>query len=68
MKTQNIESRCYRTGKYTVCRRVRAFFSSEIVQAVVMKGFTYLLTKYVIRCFTSSQPLRLSQGEQQKRK
>ena len=29
MKTQSIESRCYRTGKYTVCRRVRVSFSSE---------------------------------------
>jgi len=33
MKTQSIESRCYRTGKHTVCRRVRASFSPEILQA-----------------------------------
>ena len=29
---------CYRTGKYTVCRRVRASFSPEILQAVAVKG------------------------------
>ena len=40
MKTQNIESRCYRTGKYTVCRRFLAFFSPEILQAVAVKGLT----------------------------
>ena len=28
---------CYRTGKYTVCRRVRAAFSPEILQAVAVK-------------------------------
>ena len=42
MKTQNIESRCYRTGKYTVCRRVHASFSPEILQAGAVKG---LITK-----------------------
>ena len=30
---------CYRTGKYTVRRRVRASFSPEILQAVAVKGF-----------------------------
>ena len=40
MKMQNIESRCYRTGKYTVCRRFRAFFSREILQAVAVKGLS----------------------------
>ena len=34
----NIDSRCYRTGKYTVCRRVRASFSPEILQAGAVKG------------------------------
>ena len=29
---------CYRTGKYTVCRRVRVSFSMEIVQAPAVKG------------------------------
>ena len=38
MKMQNFESSCYRTGKYTVCRRFRAFFSREILQAVAVKG------------------------------
>ena len=30
----------YRTGKYTVCRRVRAPFSPEIVQAAAVKGLS----------------------------
>ena len=38
MKTQNFESSCYRTGKYTVGRHFRAFFSREILQAVAVKG------------------------------
>ena len=42
MKTQKEkrkkESKCYRTGKYIVCRRVRASFSPEILQAVAVKG------------------------------
>ena len=29
---------CYRTGKNAVCRRVRASFSPEIVQAEAVKG------------------------------
>ena len=41
MKTCNTESRCYRTGKYTVCRRVRASFSPDILQAVAVKGLMY---------------------------
>ena len=28
---------CYRTGKYTVCRHVRVFFSPEILQAGAVK-------------------------------
>jgi len=38
MKTQNIERRCYRTGKYTVCRRVPASFNPEVLQAVAVLG------------------------------
>ena len=33
-----IENNCYRTGKYTVCRLVRASFSPEILQAGAVKG------------------------------
>ena len=40
MKTQNIESRCYRTRKYTVCRHVCASFSPEILQAAAVKGLS----------------------------
>ena len=29
---------CYRTGKYTVCRRIRAYFSPEILHAGAVKG------------------------------
>ena len=29
---------CYRTGKYTVCRRVRVSFSPEILHAGTVKG------------------------------
>ena len=40
IKTHIIESRCvYRTEKYTVCRRVRASFSPEILQAGAVKGW-----------------------------
>ena len=38
MKTQSTESRCYRSGQYTVCRRVRASFSPEILLAGAVKG------------------------------
>ena len=33
IKKHSIESRCYRTGTYTVCGRVAASFSPEILQA-----------------------------------
>ena len=29
---------CYRTGKYTLCGRDRAYFSPEILQAGAVKG------------------------------
>ena len=38
IKTQSTETRCYRTGKYTVCRRFPVSFSPEILQAGAMKG------------------------------
>ena len=51
MKTQkNIESRCYRTGKYTVCRRIRAFFSPDILQAVAVKGLSKFLWRVPMEC------------------
>ena len=43
METHSNQNRCYRTGKYTVCRRVRASFSPEILQAGAVKGLIYLL-------------------------
>ena len=42
IKTHGTESRCYRTGKYTVCRRVRVSFSPEILQALAVKGLSSL--------------------------
>ena len=37
-ETRGIESGCYRTGNHTVCRRVRASFSPDILQAGAVKG------------------------------
>ena len=34
---------CYRTGKYTVCRRLRVSFSTEILQAEAAKGLIDIL-------------------------
>ena len=36
-KTHSTENKCYRTGKYTVCRRVSALFSPEILLARAAK-------------------------------
>ena len=38
IKTYITESGCYRIGKYTVYRRVRASFSPEMLQAGAVKG------------------------------
>ena len=48
IKTHSVENRCYRTGKYTVCRCDRASFSLEILQAGAVKGL--ILT--VCQCLT----------------
>ena len=47
---------CYRTGKYTVCRRVRAFFSPEILQAGAVKGLISPLF-FLPLCVGSPTPL-----------
>ena len=39
-KTHSIENRCYRSGKYTVCRRIRASFIPETLHAGTVKGLT----------------------------
>ena len=39
MKTHNVVNRCYKNRKYTVCMRVRASFSPEILQAGAVTGF-----------------------------
>ena len=41
IEAHSIESRCYRSGKCTVCRRVRAAFSPEILQAGAVEGLNY---------------------------
>ena len=43
---------CYRTGKYTVCRRVRTYFSPELLQAGAVKG--------LIHCKSPSIAVRLT--------
>ena len=43
----SIENRCYRTGKYTVCRCVHASFSSEILHAGAVKGLMDVLGSFV---------------------
>ena len=45
IKKHSIESRCYRTGKYTVCRRYRASFSPEILQSGAVKGLIATYTE-----------------------
>ena len=40
IKTQSIKKRCYRTGKYTVCRRIRASLSPKILQSWAVKGLS----------------------------
>ena len=41
IKTHSAENECYRTGKYTVSRHVGASFSTEILQAVAVKGLIF---------------------------
>ena len=43
IKRHSIEKRRYRTGKYTVCRRLRSFFRREILQAGAVMGLTFPL-------------------------
>ena len=52
IKTHRIENKCYATGKYTVCRRVRAAFSKEILQAGAVKGLN-LCQKIDVICEAS---------------
>ena len=41
--THSTESRRYKTGKYTVCRRVPASFSPQILQAGAVKGLIIII-------------------------
>ena len=41
-----IENKCYRTGKYIVCRLICVPFSLEILQAAAVKG----LKVFTLRC------------------
>ena len=49
---QSTESRSHWTGKYTVCRRVRASFSPEIVQAGTVRGLTPLGLLFSRFCYS----------------
>ena len=58
---------CYGTGKYTVCRRVRAYFSPEILQAGAVKGLRknktggpVELSRVGTKCTGSQEPSRQS--------
>ena len=42
---------CYRTGVYTVCRRVCASFSPEILQAGTVKGLSIADNGTNLNCF-----------------
>ena len=42
LQDRKIKYLCYRTGRYTVCGRIRASFSPEILQAGAVKGLTLL--------------------------
>ena len=69
-KTHSSGSRCYSTGKYTVCRRIRASFSPEILQAVAAKGLIILkplgglrrLESTVFTCYSMDFILPLFKG------
>ena len=41
IETHSTESRCYRSEKYSACRRVRAFFSPDILQTGAVKGLIF---------------------------
>ena len=48
------ESRCYRTGKHTVCRHVRESFGPEILPAGAMKGLSICFGPFLL--FETDQP------------
>ena len=60
IKTHSIESRCYRTGKYTVSKRVRASFSPKSLQA---GGVTGLKQRPGVRRFQLSSLPDLIQAQ-----
>ena len=55
IKTHSTESRCYRTGKYTVRRRVRISFSPEILQVSAVKGLTISCSRTLFTAKVRSQ-------------
>ena len=54
---------CYRTGKYTVCRRVCAYFSLAILQAGAVKG---LNTRYINSTGDPSSNIKTTQSRKEK--
>ena len=59
---------CYRSGKYTVCRRVRAPFSPETLQAGAVKGLiNYTLCYKQVHTQTkSNKPLNPTKKREKK--
>ena len=60
IETHSIESRCYRSGKDTVCRRVRVSFNPKMLQAGAEKGLNLKkihgsYESHWERCTTNSQ-------------
>ena len=49
---------CHRTGKYTVCRHVRASFSPDILQAGAVEGVRAIVFKTVKTLKTLACPER----------
>ena len=46
---------CYRTEKYTACRRVSTSFSPEILQAWAVKGLSQTGNNYVFAILTAKE-------------
>ena len=53
---------CYRTGKYTVCRRVCASFTPDILQAGEVNG---LNTKYINSTGGTSSDIKTTQSRKE---
>ena len=58
IKTRSIENRCYRTGKYSVCRHICASFSLEFLRTGAVKGLRiFFLLLHPHRCDSQTSSL-----------